>query len=90
MLLSGLSHLALLIVDLSGGVGYATLGILSLMIGWSLVQVAVTYDPSRLNGWQDALWLLSGLGGRLVLAGAALGLICYGLFFVLQVRYRRL
>jgi hypothetical protein len=87
---SGLSRLELVIVDLSGRVGYVTLGILSLIIGWSLVQVALTYDPSKLNGWQDALWLLSSLGGRVALAAAALGLSCYGLFFVLQVRYRRL
>lgn len=87
---SGLSQLGRVMVDVSGRVGYVTLGILSLMIGWSLIQVAVQYDPSKLNGWEDALWLLSGLGGQVVLAAAALGLICYGWFFVLQVRYRRL
>jgi hypothetical protein len=91
MLRAGLSRLELVLVDVSGRLGYVTLGILSLMIGWSLVQVAVRYDPSKLNGWEDALWLLSRVGsGRLLLAIAALGLTCYGLFFVLQVRYRRL
>jgi hypothetical protein len=88
---SGLSRLELAAVDVSGRFGYVTLGVLSEMIGWSLVQVAVQYDPSKLDGWRDALWLLSGMGsGRVLLAAAAAGLICYGLFFVLQVRYRRL
>jgi hypothetical protein len=88
---SGLSRLELGAVDVSGRFGYVTPGILSEMIGWSLVQVAVQYDPSQLDGWRDALWLLSGVGsGRVLLAAAATGLICYGLFFVLQVRYRKL
>jgi len=88
---AGLSRLERAAVDVSGRFGYVTLGVLSLMIGWSLVQVAVQYDPSKVDGWQDALWLLAGMGsGRMLLAAAATGLICYGLFFVLQVRDRRL
>jgi hypothetical protein len=80
-----------LATDVSGRVGYATLGLLSLIIGWSLLQVAVQYDPSEADGWEDALWLLAGVGrGQWLLAGAATGLICYGLYFVLQMRYRRL
>ena len=86
-----MSRLALLVTVVSGTVGYVTLGIFSLITGWSLVQVAVQYDPSEVREWADALWLLSSVGrGRLLLAAVALGLICYGLFFVLQVRYRRL
>jgi hypothetical protein len=55
------------------------------------VEVAIEYDPSEASGWSGALWLLSGIGqGRWLLAAAALGLICYGLYFILQVRYRRL
>jgi Domain of Unknown Function (DUF1206) len=87
----GLSRLELMAVDLSGRLGYLALSLLSLMVGWSLVQVAVQYDPSQVDGWRDALWLLAGMGsGRVLLAAAATGLICYGLFFVLQVRYRKL
>jgi hypothetical protein len=88
---TGRSRFARLTTSISGRVGYLTLGILSLIGGWSLVQVAVEYDPSEAGGWSEALGLLSGIGqGRWLLAAAALGLICYGLFFVLQVRYRRL
>ncbi len=85
------SRLARLATSISGRVGYVTLGILSLIAGWSLVEVAVKYDPSEAGGWSEALSLISGIGqGRWLLVVAALGLICYGLYFVLQVRYRRL
>ena len=88
---SGLSKLERLITGVSGVLGYVTLGTLSLIVGWSLVQVAVEYDPSEAGGWAEALWLLSGLGrGRGLLAAVALGLVFYGLYFVLLVRYRKL
>jgi hypothetical protein len=88
---TGRSRVAGLLTSISGRIGYLTLGILSLIGGWSLVEVAVEYDPSEAGGWSEALGLLSGIGqGRWLLAAAALGLICYGLYFILQVRYRRL
>jgi hypothetical protein len=91
LLRAGMSRLERLATGVSGRIGYLTLGILSLIAGWSLVEVAVEYDPSEASGWSEALWLLSGVGqGRWLLAAAALGLICYGLYFILQVRYRRL
>jgi hypothetical protein len=91
LLQTGRSRLARLVTSISGRVGYVSLGILSLIAGWSLVEVAVKYDPSEASGWSEALGLLSGIGqGRWLLAAAALGLICYGLYFILQVRYRRL
>jgi hypothetical protein len=91
LLQTGRSRLARLATSVSGRVGYVTLGVLSLMAGWSLVEVALEYDPSEAGGWSEALSLLSGIGqGRWLLAAAALGLICYGLYFILQVRYRRL
>jgi len=91
LLQTGRSRLARLVTSISGRVGYVTLGILSLIAGWSLVEVAIEYDPSEAGGWSEALWLLSGIGqGRWLLAATALGLICYGLYFILQVRYRRL
>jgi hypothetical protein len=91
VLQSGMPRLERLVADVSGRVGYVTLGLLSLIAGWSLAEVAVEYDPSDVRGWSEALWLLSGMyQGRWLLAAAALGLICYGLYFVLQARYRRL
>jgi hypothetical protein len=75
----------------SGRVGYMALGVLSLLIGASLVRVAVDYDPSEAAGWDEALGLLSTLGeGTWVLGGAAVGLILYGFYFVLLLRVREL
>jgi uncharacterized protein DUF1206 len=88
---AGLSRLERIVTAVSGSLGYVTLGYLSLIVGYSLVQVAVDYDPSEAGGWDEALWLLSGLGqGRWLLGTAAVGLILYGLYFVLLVRYRKL
>ena len=88
---SGLAAVERVLTGVSGTLGYLTLGVLSLLVGWSLVEVAVEYDPSVASGWPEALRLLSGMEhGRWLLAAAAVGLICYGLYFVLQVRYRRL
>jgi hypothetical protein len=76
---------------ISGIFGYITLGVLSLMVGYSLFQVAVRYEPSEAGGWDEALWLLVGLvEGRWLLGLVATGLICYGFFFVLLMRYRKL
>jgi len=87
----GLSTLERVITTVSGSLGYMTLGVLSLIVGYSLVRVAVDYDPSEAGGWGEALWLLSGLWeGRWLLGVAAVGLILYGLYFVLLVRYREL
>ena len=75
----------------SGVLGYVTLGILSLMVGYSLIQVAIQYNPSEAGGWEEALWLLVGMAeGRWLLGLVSTGLICYGFYFVLQMRYRTL
>jgi hypothetical protein len=74
-----------------GGVGYVALGILSLIVGYSLVEVAVDYNPSEAAGWDEALWLLSRLeAGRRLLGVVSTGLILYGFYSVLLVRYRAL
>jgi hypothetical protein len=75
----------------TGILGYITLGVLSLMVGYSLVQVAVHYEPSEAGGWEEELWLLVGLvEGRWLLGLVAIGLICYGFYFVLLMRFREL
>ena len=79
------------ITIVSGRFGYLALGLLSLLVGSSLVRVAVEYDPSEAGGWDEALGLLSRLGeGTWALGVAAVGLILYGVYFVLLVRTRAL
>lgn len=87
----GIQRAERVVLLVSGSVGYVALGILSLLVGYSLVRVAVEYDPSEAGGWDDALWLLARFGeGQWVLAVVSVGLIMYGLFFVLLARYREL
>jgi hypothetical protein len=79
------------IAIMSGRFGYIALGLLSLLVGSSLVRVAVEYDPSEAGGWDEALGLLSQFGeGTWALGVAAVGLMLYGLYFVLLVRARAL
>jgi len=79
------------ITIVSGRFGYIALGPLSLLVGSSLVRVAVEYDPSEAGGWDEALGLLARFGeGTWALGVAAVGLILYGLYFVLLVRARAL
>jgi hypothetical protein len=86
-----LSRIARLMVIASGSIGYVALGVLSLLVGYSLIQVAVRYDPAAAGGWDEALWLLGGLvEGRWLLGWASVGLILYGFYFVLLLRYRTL
>jgi hypothetical protein len=88
---AGLSRLERVVLVLCGSLGYATLGVLSLLVGYSLVRVAIEYDPSAARGWEEALRLLSRLGeGRWLLGAASIGLILYGLYFVLLAWYRKL
>jgi hypothetical protein len=75
----------------SGRIGYMALGVLSLLVGASLVRVALAYDPSEAGGWDEALGLLSKFGeGSWVLGAAAVGLMLYGVFFVLLASVREL
>jgi hypothetical protein len=79
------------ITIVSGRVGYMALGVLSLLVGTSLVRVALEYDPSEAGGWDEALGLLAGFGeGAWALGAAAVGLILYGVYFVLLARVREL
>lgn len=72
-----------------GCLGYVGLGVMSCLIGWSLLQVAITFDPAQADGWREALGHLASLG-RITLGVVASALMCYGLYFVLQVHYREL
>ena len=73
-----------------GCMGYLALGIVSIVIGYFLIRVALLYDPHAAGGWQEALVLLGSLDpGRWVLGAVASGVVSYGLFFVMLVRHRR-
>ena len=80
-----------ILATISGGIGYMTLGTLSLLVGYSILEVAIKYDPREARGWEETLSLISSLGhGPWLLGAASVGLMLYGLYFVLLARYRRL
>ncbi|HEX6615320.1 MAG TPA: DUF1206 domain-containing protein [Gemmatimonadales bacterium] len=77
-------------LTLVAGAGYVALGIISAVVGWFLIQVALHYDPRLAGGWSEALGFLAGLSeGRWVLGVVGAGLFCYGLYFIFLARYRR-
>lgn len=87
--LERMNRLERMVVVSLGRAGYTALGIISGLIGWFLIRVAVTFDPSLAGGWRDALGFLGRLGEtRWPLGIVAGGLVCYGLYFVLQAGYR--
>lgn len=70
-------------------VGIAARGIVFAMIALSLASAALQQSPARAGGIDDALESLSALGRPPFLAIAA-GLIAYGLYELLNARYRRI
>jgi hypothetical protein len=73
-----------------GCMGYLALGIVSVVIGYFLIRVALLYDPDAAGGWQEALALLGSLDpGRWALGVVAACVVGYGLFLVMSARYRR-
>jgi hypothetical protein len=73
-----------------GGVfGWVARGLVLGLIGVFLVRSALEYDASRSKGLDGALATLAQLPyGRVLLGVVALGLVSFGLFYVVRARYR--
>ncbi|HEX6909161.1 MAG TPA: DUF1206 domain-containing protein [Longimicrobium sp.] len=72
-----------------GRAGTAARGVVFGIIGWLVLQAALTYDPSRAQGLQGALVTLRQAAyGPWLLAAVAVGLIAYGIFQLVKARYR--
>lgn len=77
------------LVEAAGRVGYVAKGIVTAMIGVFFVSAGFTQDPDEAGGLSQALGTLAASGwGRLVLWVVAAGLLCYGLFALVEARYR--
>jgi hypothetical protein len=77
------------LVNVLGFVGHLARMVLFSMVGLFLFRAAWQHDPSEAIGFDEALAKLAQRdGGQLWLAAAATGLFAYGLFSVLQARYR--
>jgi hypothetical protein len=71
--------------------GYSAQGIVFLIVGGFLVSAALYSDPRRARGLDGALqWLAQQAYGPWLLGIVAAGLGAYGLFMLVEARYRRL
>lgn len=72
-----------------GQIGYCALGVAYGTVGMLIVVAAATHDPNKQTGLDAALKTLAEQPfGKLLLGVIAIGLACFGLFCVLDARYR--
>jgi hypothetical protein len=69
--------------------GIAARALVFLAIAWLLARAASTQDPTRAGGIDDALAMLSRLG-PFPYAAIGAGLMAYGVYQLLNARYRRI
>ncbi len=73
----------------SGRVGFAARGVVYAIMGWFLIQAALTYNPEQAGGIGRALRELAQQPyGPWLLGLVALGLVAYGFFCFILARYR--
>jgi len=71
--------------------GIGARGVVFGVIGVSIVNAAIRYDPSRAKGTSGALGTLAAQPfGRLLLIVIAVGLIAYGVYAFVNAKYRRI
>ena len=74
----------------SGVLGHAARGVVFGLVGVFLTKAAIEYDPDEAVGIDGALAKLSEQAyGTWLLGVVAFGLLCYGVFCLVQARYRR-
>lgn len=74
-----------------GQVGYIAKGVALGVVGGLLSYAALTFDRQQAQGLDGALQtILAQPFGRFLLTAVALGFVAFGLFAVLQSRYRRM
>lgn len=89
--LGRLSEGARRVVSYLGVAGHAARGIVFALMGVFLVKAAVEYDPSEAVGLDGALRELAGQSyGAFLLGLVAAGLLLFGLYCLVEARYRRL
>lgn len=74
-----------------GRFGLAARGVVFCVIGFFLIQAARQSDPKEARGLREALQVLAQQPyGPWILGIVAVGLVAYGIYMVIQARYRRL
>jgi hypothetical protein len=73
---------------MAGKIGYVARGIVWLVIGWLFTKAAFHKNSSEAGDTSEAFGFLAEASyGSYLLAGVGLGLICYGIFNFIRVRY---
>ena len=76
---------------LSGRIGYAARGVVFCVVGSFLVRAALDYNPSQARGIDGVLDALARPPfGPWVMGVVAVGLILYGIYMLVESRYRRI
>jgi hypothetical protein len=74
----------------AGQIGYAAKGVAFGIVGYLLLEAAVTNDPGKSRGLDAALHTLVGQPyGKFLLLAVALGVAAFGVFCFFQARYRK-
>ncbi|HEV2149124.1 MAG TPA: DUF1206 domain-containing protein [Longimicrobiaceae bacterium] len=75
----------------TGRFGMAARGVVFGIVGWFLIMAALHYEPTEAMGLGGALRTLENQPyGPWLLGAVALGLVAYGLFYLVKARYRRI
>lgn len=75
----------------SGRAGIAARGVVFLVMGYFLLRAALRYDPAEARGLDGALRALQQQSyGPWILGVVALGLLGYGVYQLVEARYRRI
>ena len=73
-----------------GHVGYIAKGLALGVVGCLLTYATLTFDRQQAQGLDGALQtILAQPFGRFLLTAVAIGFVAFGLFAILQSRYRR-
>ncbi|TRW16664.1 DUF1206 domain-containing protein [Glacieibacterium frigidum] len=74
----------------AGRLGYAARGVVFVLVGWFALQAALNHDPEAAGGTGQALRTLQDQPyGPLLLGIVAAGLLLFGVFGIVQARYRQ-
>lgn len=88
---SSMSRATRRVVTRLGQVGYIAKGIALGVVGGLLGYAALTFDPEKAQGLDGALQtILAQPYGQFLLTAVALGFVAFGLFAILQSRYRQM
>ncbi|HEX5575464.1 MAG TPA: DUF1206 domain-containing protein [Gemmatimonadales bacterium] len=69
--------------------GIAARGVVFCLIGFFLARSGLKHDPAEAGGLRESLHTLAGVG-RWPFAAVAIGLVAYGVYELLNARYRRI